>query len=696
MVRSGTGTQTNPRGVVSDDGTNNFWGSGSAVGIEWYNPALQNPPTQIEDLNSVRAVKVINGSLYTSLQYGDGGGLYPQGIYNLTTFSGALAALPENQSGAYFLHLVVPASSQYQNVDGFDMNPQRNIVYMADDSAGVTKYVEVNGNWQLACAFGITNNTGTGNTGCFGLVVDWTGNYPVVFATTTEGAGGAANSNRVIRIDDNYNFTDGQMHNITPTTLATAWQAGTNNVVFRGLAWTPDGRSTITINPASQSVVTGTSVNFNVVVSAAYPNTYYWLVNGTLDPSQTTSTYSVPSALVNGTYQVIVSNSFGAVTSSVANLTVTSGSVAPSLVSPVPALNLTNAVDDTITIPVTFSGTTPISYQWWQVTGSGSTLLANSGDFANTGTATLTINASTTADSGSYYVVANNGVGAPVSNLVATVTIVTPNPIIFSQPGNAIAASNGVAIFTVGGYPLSATYQWYQGTTPMSDVYGHWSGSQTQVLTDSDAQSTDATTYYVVVSSGGNSVTSSVVTLSVASPAPFSALPYTAFGEVYQQNFNSLPDPGTGYVNNGTTTVPATIGGTNYAVSNPFDFAAPLIVSGDVNATNGPGGGLNLSTMVGWYSSDLGAEQIQAQPGNTTTGLIISFGCTNRYRARPGQDLHDEQSRLGHDLVTGHGRQWQCGRSYGRCICTAHPQPDRSNPDQFQSELRQRALAQYH
>ena len=630
----GAGTQTNPRGVVSDNGTNNFFGSGSLDGTMWYNP-FNGPPVTVQNLNSSRQVKTINGVFYTSLQEGDGGGLYPQGIYDLLAFDGAFpVALPE---GDFFsLNLVVPASPLYPNVEGFDMNPQRNIAYTADNTFGIQKYVEVGGNWQLACAFGILNNTSTGApifpgsyTGCFGLVADWSGSYPVVFATTTEGTGGFANSNRLIRLDDNYNYTDGQLHtNVSVTTLATGWSA---NIAFRGLAWTPDRRPVITSNPASQSVVTGAPVTFTVGATANFTNTYEWLVNGAQDPSQTNASYGVPSASpgdTGNTYQVIVANSYGAVTSTVATLTVTSGTTAPSLTSPVPALNLTNAVYDTITIPVTASGTTPLSYKWYQSTSPGTaTQLSDSGDFTGTATGTLVINASSTLDSGSYYVVINNGTGTPSSNHVATVSVVTPQPVIFVEPLNVVAASNGVAIFTVSAYPLDVSYQWYQGAMPLSDG-GRWSGSQSATLTDNDAQDIDAVNYYVVVSYNGGSVTSSVVSLTVETPAPYSALPYTSLGMVYTQNFDTLPDPGTTSVNNTTTSpsapVTATIGGTNYNVSNPFDFAAPLVVSGDAGF-----GGLNLPNMVGWYSSDLGNEQIQATSGDTTTGLIVSFGCTN-------------------------------------------------------------------
>jgi|GEM_PF-4665655 hypothetical protein len=620
----GAGSQTNPRGAVSDNGTNNFFGSGSLDGNEWYTPSNPSTPESIQNLGSTRAVKIINGVFYTSLQGNDGGTQYPPGIYNYSPINSSFqllfpVALPEGD--IFFLNLVVPASPLYPNVESFDLNPQRNIAYTADSTYGIQKYIEVGGNWVLACAFGITNNTSPGvtsfpasYTGCFGLVVDWTGSYPVVFATTTEGNGGYANANRLIRLDDDYNFTDGQLHtNVNVTTLATGWS---QNIAFRGLAWTPDLAPVITANPASQSVVSGKPVTFTVAATAKYPDTYEWLVNGSPDLSQTTSNYNVASASADGAYQVIVSNAYGAVTSAVASLTVTLSQAPPVVTSPVPALNLTNAVFDSITIPVTASGTTPLSYQWWQ----GATRLSDSGDFSGTATGTLAVNISSGADAGNYYVVVNNGFGSPSSNLVATVTIITPLPFIFDEPpANVTVASNGTCTFAAQAFPLNATYQWFQGTTALTDN-GHWSGSKTSALTDLDAVAADATTYTVVATDAEGSVTSSVVTLTVATPAPFSSMPYTSPGMVYTQNFDTMPDPGVTSVNN-STGKEVTINGINYFVGNPFDFAAP--------PTSGSGGGLGLGNMAGWFSSDLGNEQIQATTGDNTTGLIVSFGCTN-------------------------------------------------------------------
>ncbi len=147
----GNGTQTNPRGAVSDDGTNNFFGSGSLDGNEWFQNNNPATPESIQNFSSTRSVEIINGFFYTSLQAGDGGTLYPPGIYNYAPANagGGLnppVALPEGND--FFLNLVVPASPFYPNVEAFGLNPAKNIAYMADNTLGIAKYIEVAGSWQ--------------------------------------------------------------------------------------------------------------------------------------------------------------------------------------------------------------------------------------------------------------------------------------------------------------------------------------------------------------------------------------------------------------------------------------------------------------------------------------------------------------------------------------------------------------------
>jgi hypothetical protein len=101
---------------------------------------------------------------------------------------------------------------------------------------------------------------------------------------------------------------------------------------------------------------------------------------------------------------------------------------------------------------------------------------------------------------------------------------------------------------------------------------------------------------------------------------PSSFIPYLTAGDVYTQNFDSLPDPGLTSVNSAN---PVTINGITYSLSNPFDFAFPVSASGD-------NGGLGLASLAGWYGlADLTASvgtRFGATDGDQTTGGQISFG----------------------------------------------------------------------
>jgi hypothetical protein len=218
--------KVNPRGVVTD-GKDNFWGCGNAYGTFYYNPSAGRQLARFKSFPSSRDVNIINDVLYVSMNAADGAlaGESP-GIYDFQS-----EALPREAGAAP--SLVVGAASDYTKVVGFDINPAQNIVYMSDTAAGVEKYVKTNDQWTLAYNFAIPqtipkdlNNA----AGCFGLVVDFSQPAPVIYATTTEGYGGCVNSNRVVRIVDTN----------SSAMVKTIAQAGSTNIAFRGIAFTPD------------------------------------------------------------------------------------------------------------------------------------------------------------------------------------------------------------------------------------------------------------------------------------------------------------------------------------------------------------------------------------------------------------------------------------------------------------------------
>ncbi len=219
-----TDAKVNPRGVVAD-GTNNFWGCGNADGTFYYN-STDRQPIRFSLFPNSRAIKIIKNTLYASMNSADGYSIdRPAGVYKFLP-----TALPRETNT--FADLVIPAAPAYKKVAGFDINPGGTIAYMTDTAAGIQKYVKSNDKWTFAYNFSIPQNIPKDlntSAGCFGLVVDFSGSAPVIYATTTEGYGGSVNSNRVVRIVDTNSTA-------AVTTLA---QAGSANIAFRGIEFTP-------------------------------------------------------------------------------------------------------------------------------------------------------------------------------------------------------------------------------------------------------------------------------------------------------------------------------------------------------------------------------------------------------------------------------------------------------------------------
>jgi hypothetical protein len=222
----GQNEKMNPRGVVTD-GSNNFWGCGNAYGTVYWNPS-SGKPVVFDSAPNSRAIRIVGGTLYVTLNHADAtAGDTSAGIFSVTDSSG----LPH--AAASELKLEVKAREPYTKIAGFDINPEHTIAYTADTMAGIQKYVKTNGAWQFACNFSIPQTipaTENNSTGCFGVVVDFSGAAPIIYATTTEGYKGCVNSNRVVEIVDT-----GATAKVT-----TVAQAGSTKIAYRGIDFAPE------------------------------------------------------------------------------------------------------------------------------------------------------------------------------------------------------------------------------------------------------------------------------------------------------------------------------------------------------------------------------------------------------------------------------------------------------------------------
>jgi uncharacterized repeat protein (TIGR03803 family) len=303
----------------------------------------------------------------------------------------------------------------------------------------------------------------------------------------------------------------------------------------------------IAVQPQSQTNTAGTTATF--LVSAASPNplSYQWQKNGTnlVDGGNisgaTTSTLTITSISDSdvASYSVIVSNSYGSVTSSNAVLTVND-----SLFIAAQPQSQTVGLGSNVTFNVTVYGAPPFVFQWY----FNGTPLGSPATGINFLSCTLT-NVGTN-QAGNYSVKVVNGYGSVTSsNAVLTVEVFPPS--ITVQPSNLLVLPGTNAAF---GVSLSGTapfgYQWrFNGTNILN--------ATNALYTIPSVVTSNAGNYAVVITNAAGIVTSSNAALTVvlspmsqtnyaSSTAAFTA---TAFGPEalnyqWQKNGTNLVDGG--------------------------------------------------------------------------------------------------------------------------------------------------------
>jgi hypothetical protein len=178
----------------------------------------------------------------------------------------------------------------------------------------------------------------------------------------------------------------------------------------------------ITTQSAAQTVTAGGTITLSVTVTGGNL-TYQWRKNGGAIGGATNAMFMIASAQGSdsGSYDVVITNSAGRVTSNAVTLTV---NVAPGITTQ--PVNQAVTAGQPATFTVAATGTPAPTYQWRK----------DGANISGATSATVTITSAQSGDASSYDVVITNSLGT-VTSAAATLTVNLPAgyPAITAQPG---------------------------------------------------------------------------------------------------------------------------------------------------------------------------------------------------------------------------------------------------------------------
>lgn len=266
---------------------------------------------------------------------------------------------------------------------------------------------------------------------------------------------------------------------------------------------------TVVSNPVSRSVVLGGTATFSASIDGGLLS-YQWLKDGSPLATQTNSSLTVTATNVSngGGYSLVGSNSFGSVTTAVAQLTVV---LQPTMVSG-PA-NASAPATGSASFSATASGTAPLTFEWFvngelvqTSTGSGASQLTLPSLLTN---GVLIAGLSTNVPAAVLFRASNlAGTATASATLLVTAGPVAPGITLQPTPTNLLAGQtlhlSGLASGTT---PLS--YQWnFSGTNLV--------GQTNPTLTLLSMTTAQAGFYNLVVTNQYGSTSSVFVGVSVS------------------------------------------------------------------------------------------------------------------------------------------------------------------------------------
>jgi uncharacterized delta-60 repeat protein len=253
----------------------------------------------------------------------------------------------------------------------------------------------------------------------------------------------------------------------------------------------------IIVQPVSQSVLAGTQVTFTVTAVGDPTLQYQWRKNGLNLPGQTFGSLSVPNAqdANEGAYSVVVSNPFGTVTSTLANLTVNNP---PTVTGQPGPQDVIQGNPSSFTVAV--GGDGPCTFQWRK----------NGVGIPGAVSATFAIGSSQRADAANYSVVISCPFGT-VTSLAAPLIVRIPPTIVTPPASQSVIAGTSATFFSIATGDPTLVYQWRKNSLNIP-------GANQSTLLINNVSTSDVGLYSVHVTNPYGQATSTQAQLTVNRP----------------------------------------------------------------------------------------------------------------------------------------------------------------------------------
>lgn len=360
----------------------------------------------------------------------------------------------------------------------------------------------------------------------------------------------------------------------------------------------------INTQPQTQTVTVGTNVTLTVAATGAPAPTFQWRRNSNLITGATGTSLDLGTVALTdtGSYDAVVTNAVGDVTSAAATVTVQE---APAITGQ-PATQ-TVAAGAGVTFTVVATGTPAPTFQWQKdgapITGATS--------------ASYTIASTATTDAGAYTVVVTNSI-SDVTSAAANLTV-TLGAAITTQPvSQTITVGTDVTLTVVATGTPAPTYQWRKNGADIT-------GATTASLALGNVALTDAGSYDVVVTNPTNAATSNAAVVTVQeAPAittqPVSQVIHSATSAAFSVQATGTPAPTYQWRKDGADILGATsssLGLSNAGIAEAGSYT--VVVTNDAGNVTSNAATLTVVTVTGTQASDgyrLGAS---ATVNNTVT-----------------------------------------------------------------------------